>query len=149
MYYVLDFARFQFVVRCYWSGREHGKWVSRWLKRKVRHIRNDVCQRPMNASIVDKSVQLYHKNGRANIVAPFANLLRGPEPGVAHPLQKCRNLFDTHGTCVSAREGTFVVPSLAWYASEGDSVGCTEIGKKAWLFDKLQPGRARKKINAT
>ena len=25
----------------------------------------------------------------------------------------------------------------------------TEIGKKAWLFAKLQPGRARKKINAT
>ena len=26
---------------------------------------------------------------------------------------------------------------------------CTEIGKKAWLFAKLQPGRARKRINAT
>ena len=26
---------------------------------------------------------------------------------------------------------------------------CTEIGKKAWLFAKLQPGRARKAINAT
>ena len=26
---------------------------------------------------------------------------------------------------------------------------CTEIGKKAWLFAKLQPGRARKIINAT
>ena len=25
----------------------------------------------------------------------------------------------------------------------------TEIGKKAWLFAKLQPGRARKRINAT
>ena len=25
----------------------------------------------------------------------------------------------------------------------------TEIGKKTWLFAKLQPGRARKKINAT
>ena len=25
----------------------------------------------------------------------------------------------------------------------------TEIGEKAWLFAKLQPGRARKKINAT
>ena len=25
----------------------------------------------------------------------------------------------------------------------------TEIGKKAWLFAKLQPGRARKTINAT
>ena len=24
----------------------------------------------------------------------------------------------------------------------------TEIGKKAWLFAKLQPGRARKRINA-
>ena len=24
----------------------------------------------------------------------------------------------------------------------------TEIGKKSWLFAKLQPGRARKKINA-
>ena len=24
-----------------------------------------------------------------------------------------------------------------------------EIGKKAWLFAKLQPGRARKRINAT
>ena len=26
---------------------------------------------------------------------------------------------------------------------------CTEIGKKAWLFAKLHPGRARKRINAT
>ena len=26
---------------------------------------------------------------------------------------------------------------------------CTEIGKKAWLFAKLQPGRARKRFNAT
>ena len=25
----------------------------------------------------------------------------------------------------------------------------TEIGKKAWLFAKLQPGTARKRINAT
>ena len=25
----------------------------------------------------------------------------------------------------------------------------TEIGKKAWKFAKLQPGRARKRINAT
>ena len=25
----------------------------------------------------------------------------------------------------------------------------TEIGKKAWLFAKLQPGRASKRINAT
>ena len=25
----------------------------------------------------------------------------------------------------------------------------TDIGKKAWLFAKLQPGRARKIINAT
>ena len=25
----------------------------------------------------------------------------------------------------------------------------TEISKKAWLFAKLQPGRARKRINAT
>ena len=25
----------------------------------------------------------------------------------------------------------------------------TEIGKKAWLFAKLQPGRARKRTNAT
>ena len=25
----------------------------------------------------------------------------------------------------------------------------TEIGKKAWLFAKLQPSRARKRINAT
>ena len=25
----------------------------------------------------------------------------------------------------------------------------TGIGKKAWLFAKLQPGRARKRINAT
>ena len=24
-----------------------------------------------------------------------------------------------------------------------------EIGKKVWLFAKLQPGRARKRINAT
>ena len=28
-------------------------------------------------------------------------------------------------------------------------VWSTEIGIKAWLFDKLQPGRARKRINAT
>ena len=28
-------------------------------------------------------------------------------------------------------------------------VKATEIGKKAWLFAKLQPGRARKRINAT
>ena len=26
---------------------------------------------------------------------------------------------------------------------------CTEIDKKAWLFANLQPGRARKRINAT
>ena len=26
---------------------------------------------------------------------------------------------------------------------------CTEIGKKTWPFAKLQPGRARKRINAT
>ena len=26
---------------------------------------------------------------------------------------------------------------------------CAEIGKKAWLFAELQPGRARKQINAT
>ena len=26
---------------------------------------------------------------------------------------------------------------------------CTEIGKKVWLFARLQPGRARKRINAT
>ena len=26
---------------------------------------------------------------------------------------------------------------------------CTDIGKKVWLFAKLQPGRAWKKINAT
>ena len=25
----------------------------------------------------------------------------------------------------------------------------TEMGRKAWLFAKLQPGRARKRINAT
>ena len=25
----------------------------------------------------------------------------------------------------------------------------TEIGKKAWLFAKLQSGRARKRVNAT
>ena len=25
----------------------------------------------------------------------------------------------------------------------------TEIGKKAWLFAKLQPGKARNRINAT
>ena len=30
-----------------------------------------------------------------------------------------------------------------------NEVQCTEIGKKAWLFAKLQPGRARKRINAT
>ena len=29
------------------------------------------------------------------------------------------------------------------------SVICTEIGQKAWLFAKLQPGRAKKRINAT
>ena len=29
------------------------------------------------------------------------------------------------------------------------SLESTEIGKKAWLFAKLQPGRARKRINAT
>ena len=28
-------------------------------------------------------------------------------------------------------------------------VNFTEIGKKAWLFAKLQPGRARKRMNAT
>ena len=26
---------------------------------------------------------------------------------------------------------------------------CTEIGRKGWLFSKLQPGIARKRINAT
>ena len=25
---------------------------------------------------------------------------------------------------------------------------CTEVGKKVWLFAKLQPSRARKRINA-
>ena len=34
-------------------------------------------------------------------------------------------------------------PSHVWTCSG------TEIGKKAWLFAKLQPGRARKRINAT
>ena len=33
--------------------------------------------------------------------------------------------------------------------SLGDKVFNTEIGKTAWLFAKLQPGRARKKIDAT
>ena len=34
---------------------------------------------------------------------------------------------------------------------ERKSPSCTstEIGKKAWLFAKLEPGRARKRINAT
>ena len=32
---------------------------------------------------------------------------------------------------------------------DGLAKGITEIGKKAWLFAKLQPGRARKIINAT
>ena len=32
--------------------------------------------------------------------------------------------------------------------SMGGWIYCTEIGKKAWLFAKLQPGRARKRINA-
>ena len=32
-----------------------------------------------NASIVDKTVQFYHKNGRVSIVALFVNLLSGPE----------------------------------------------------------------------
>ena len=40
------------------------------------------------------------------------------------------------------------------FALRGTVVGkkrehSTEIGKKAWLFAKLQAGRARKKINAT
>ena len=26
---------------------------------------------------------------------------------------------------------------------------CTGVGKKAWLFAKVQPGRAKKRINAT
>ena len=30
-----------------------------------------------------------------------------------------------------------------------EETSCTEIGRKAWLFAKLQPGRARKRINAT
>ena len=34
----------------------------------------------------------------------------------------------------------FILGSDRWY---------TEIGQKAWLFAKLQPGRARKRINVT
>ena len=30
-----------------------------------------------------------------------------------------------------------------------DKMTCTEIGRKARLFDKLQPGRAGKRINST
>ena len=35
------------------------------------------------------------------------------------------------------------------YTGNEDRLRCTEIGKKAWLFAKLQQGRARKRINAT
>ena len=38
--------------------------------------------------------------------------------------------------------------SRVLYAGNSRGV-CTEIGKKAWLFAKLQPGRARKRVNAT
>ena len=37
----------------------------------------------------------------------------------------------------------------AWSIIPRDGHYYTEIGKKAWLFAKLQPGRARKRINAT
>ena len=41
----------------------------------------------------------------------------------------------------------FSFPSFSgWRFADGPG---TEIGKKAWLFAKLEPGRARKRINAT
>ena len=44
------------------------------------------------------------------------------------------------------------LPFADWdYGNEGGAwrQATTEIGKKAWLFAKLQPGRARKRINST
>ena len=40
---------------------------------------------------------------------------------------------------------------LSLFLSESSQslLQCSETGKKAWLFAKLQPGRARKRINAT
>ena len=51
--------------------------------------------------------------------------------------------------CIYARNkwvleiDTWVETPCSW------SMYCTEIDKKAWLFAKLQPGRARKRINTT
>ena len=63
---------------------------------------------------------------------------------------------------VSVHWGNFTASALGWgsdllttiFPSSGlpdflSLLGCTEIGKKAWLFAKLQPGRARKRIIAT
>ena len=42
-----------------------------------------------------------------------------------------------------------IMHDLAIHLFCSPNLKCTEIGKKAWLFAKLQPGRARKRINAT
>ena len=44
--------------------------------------------------------------------------------------------------CFSDQPSADLQPNLDWCQ-------CTEIGEKAWLFAKLQSGRARKRINAT
>ena len=46
------------------------------------------------------------------------------------------------------RCGEFIgeLPLIAW--TRMNRIGSTEIGKKAWVFAKLQLGRARKRINA-
>ena len=57
-------------------------------------------------------------------------------------------------TCARAYAGD-VFGFRLWVLSSSEDIWSTvesentEIGKKAWLFAKLQPGTARKKINAT
>ena len=41
------------------------------------------------------------------------------------------------------------VTNITKSVTKNDFGPITEISKKAWLFAKLQPGRARKRINTT
>ena len=67
-------------------------------------------------------------------------------------LLRIRPLVSQHVTDVGRKQKATrpapVVRGQAYMTSTG-SYPNTEIGKKAGLFAKLQPGRARKRINAT
>ena len=63
--------------------------------------------------------------------------------GTSTILYSLATLFASIQTIFNSAEVTLKSMSLALTSV------CTEIGKKALLFAKLQPGRARKRINAT